>query len=193
MRARNVGDDTFHITIGPVDGSGASMASLMDPPPAESASPSANPLLAFNHSKDPFGFKVSRRTHEGAGDSPARLVDTASVGGLVVSEQYVSLSLALSKDANVFGLGEHVSEQLRVNVTRNTTVTMWTRDQATPVGQEFNLYGSHPFALVMEPNGEAYGVLFLSATAIDFLATPFPTLTYRTIGGGLGLVPVPDP
>lgn len=70
---------------------------------------------------------------------------------------------------------------------------MWTRDDQTPVGQGNNLYGAHPFALVVDPDGSAYGVFVLSATGIDVVYSPHPTLTIRTIGGMLDLYVVTGP
>lgn len=67
-------------------------------------------------------------------------VDSISVGGLLLSRQYITVSVALAEGATVYGLGEHVSDSLQANTTRGATMTMWTRDQATPVGQQFNLW-----------------------------------------------------
>jgi lysosomal alpha-glucosidase len=60
------------------------------------------------------------------------------------------------------------------------------RDQ-WPTGENENLYGTHPFYMVIEPNGDAFGVLILNSNAQDYKFDEYnenqAMLTYRTIGG----------
>ena len=56
-----------------------------------------------------------------------------------------------------------------------------------------NLYGTHPFYLVMEqiqntnhaPSGHMHGILLLNSNAMDYTFDTAPSLTIRTIGGVL--------
>lgn len=80
---------------------------------------------------------------------------------------------------NVYGLGERHGK-LKVDVNWNR-FSFWARDQI-PV-KDGNLYGDHPFYMVTETNGQAYGVLFLNSNAKDAELQPLPSITWRSIGG----------
>ncbi|XP_012587719.1 PREDICTED: kinesin-like protein KIF21A [Condylura cristata] len=46
-----------------------------------------------------------------------------------------------------------------------------------------NLYGVHPFYMCVEDDFSAHGVLLLNANAQEVILSPYPSLTFRTIGG----------
>ena len=58
---------------------------------------------------------------------------------------------------------------------------MWARDNG--VGPDANLYGVQPYHLALEGSGKATGTLFLNSNAQEVATSPYPHLTYRTIGG----------
>ena len=63
----------------------------------------------------------------------------------------------------------------------------------TNLDTDANLYGTHPFYLVMEqiqntnqaPSGHMHGILLLNSNAMDYTFDKSPSLTIRTIGGVL--------
>lgn len=59
------------------------------------------------------------------------------------------------------------------------------------MGQNENLYGTHPFYVVIEPDGHAFGVFIFNSNAQDYKFDEWgedqSILTYRTIGGILDL------
>ena len=75
---------------------------------------------------------------------------------------------------------------------------MFAQDQ-WPTGTNENLYGAHPFYMLIEPTGEAFGVFILNSNAQDYKFDEYDTdqamLTYRTIGGILDVLffAGPDP
>ncbi|KAF9986810.1 hypothetical protein BGZ65_006199 [Modicella reniformis] len=129
----------------------------------------------FKYTQSPFTFSVTRVSN-------GEVVFDSSVAGmdsLIYENEYLEISSVLPEDANIYGLGEVVSEFRRD--TRGTRQTMWSRDAATPVDQ--NLYGTHPFHLEMR-NGNAHGVFLRNSNGMDVIITP-KKITYKVIGGVL--------
>uniref|UniRef100_A0A4W5RJC2 Glycoside hydrolase family 31 TIM barrel domain-containing protein n=1 Tax=Hucho hucho TaxID=62062 RepID=A0A4W5RJC2_9TELE len=50
-----------------------------------------------------------------------------------------------------------------------------------------NLYGSHPFYMVQEGDGQAHGVFLLNSNAMEMVLQPSPALTWVALGGILDL------
>ncbi|XP_076238484.1 lysosomal alpha-glucosidase [Calliopsis andreniformis] len=118
------------------------------------------------------GFKVSR-----AEDGTA-LFDSIDVGAFIFADQFLQIS-ALLPSHNIYGIGEH-----RANLKLGTnwqSFTTFNKDQ--PPTENANLYGAHPFYLVVENSGKAHGVLFLNSNAMDVILQPSPAVTFQTIGG----------
>lgn len=46
-----------------------------------------------------------------------------------------------------------------------------------------NLYGTHPFYMVVEPDGNTMGFFLLNSNGMDINVQPMPALTFTTIGG----------
>ncbi|XP_074111651.1 lysosomal alpha-glucosidase isoform X1 [Cotesia typhae] len=104
--------------------------------------------------------------------------DSLNAGGFIFADQMLQISTLLPSH-NIYGLGEH-----RTHLKLNTTwqrFTIFNRDQ--PPTENANLYGSHPFYMVMEETGDCHGVLFLNSNAMDVILQPTPALTFRAIGG----------
>ncbi|XDB49451.1 hypothetical protein AB1E18_003024 [Capra hircus] len=122
----------------------------------------------------PFSIKIMRTSNKRV------LLDT-SIGPLQFAQQYLQLSMRLPS-ANVYGLGEHVHQQYRHNMTWKTW-PIFTRD-ATPTEGMINLYGAHTFFLCLEDtSGFSFGVFLMNSNAMEVTLQPAPAVTYRTIGG----------
>uniref|UniRef100_A0A3Q2LHS8 Maltase n=1 Tax=Equus caballus TaxID=9796 RepID=A0A3Q2LHS8_HORSE len=122
----------------------------------------------------PFSIKIMRTSNKRV------LLDT-SIGPLLFAQQYLQLSFRLPS-ANVYGLGEHVHQQYRHNMTWKTW-PIFTRD-ATPTEGMNNLYGAHTFFLCLEDtSGSSFGVFLLNSNAMEVTLQPAPAITYRTTGG----------
>ncbi|XP_048349411.1 lysosomal alpha-glucosidase-like [Sphaerodactylus townsendi] len=132
-----------------------------------------NPVYTVELSKDPFGLIVKRRT------SGAVLINT-TVAPLFFADQFLQISTLLPSKF-LYGLGEHQSNFL-LDLDWNT-LTFWARD--IPPTESCNLYGVHPFYLVMEADGSSHGVFLLNSNAMEVALQPTPALTWRTIGGVL--------
>ncbi|NXT52606.1 LYAG glucosidase, partial [Pluvianellus socialis] len=128
-------------------------------------------LYGVRVNQEPFGLVVCRQ-HGG------QVLLNTTVAPLFFADQFLQISTSLPSHF-ISGLGEHLTPL--VLDTAWTRVTLWNRDVA-PVPQ-VNLYGSHPFYLVMEDGGSAHGVFLLNSNAMDVLLQPSPALTWRTTGG----------
>ncbi|XP_014481924.1 PREDICTED: lysosomal alpha-glucosidase-like [Dinoponera quadriceps] len=106
------------------------------------------------------------------------LFNSIGIGGFIFSDQFLQISTLLPT-TNIYGIGEHESS-LKLN-TKWQSFTLFNKDQ--PPTENANLYGSHPFYIVVEDSGMAHGVLFLNSNAMDVILQPTPALTFRTIGG----------
>ncbi|CAK9806680.1 Lysosomal alpha-glucosidase [Anthophora plagiata] len=118
------------------------------------------------------GFKVHRTSDDTV------IFDSIDVGGFIFADQFLQIS-GLLPTHNIYGIGEHQAN-LKLN-TNWKMFTLFNRDQ--PPTEDANLYGSHPFYLVMENSGKSHGVLFLNSNAMDVILQPSPAVTFRTIGG----------
>ncbi|KAK3102556.1 hypothetical protein FSP39_012163 [Pinctada imbricata] len=109
------------------------------------------------------------------------LINSTGAAPLIFSDQFIQFSTFLPSQY-LYGLGQYRGPLLHnINWTRRT---IWNRDQFVPVGNVgANLYGSHPFYLVMEEDGNAHGVFLLNSNAMDIDLQPTPALAWRTIGG----------
>ncbi|XP_030741124.1 putative maltase-glucoamylase-like protein FLJ16351 [Echinops telfairi] len=105
---------------------------------------------------EPFSIKIMRTSNGKV------LLDT-SIGPLQFAQQYLQLSFRLPS-VNVYGLGEHVHQQYRHDMTWKTW-PIFTRDAAPVEG--INLYGAHTFFLCLEDtSGSSFGVFLLNSNAM---------------------------
>ncbi|NXC83549.1 LYAG glucosidase, partial [Cercotrichas coryphoeus] len=132
-----------------------------------------NPIYSLNFSWDPFGVLLQRKA------TGAVLLNT-TVAPLIFADQFLQISTSLPSKF-LYGLGEHRDSFLH-SLDWNT-LTLWARD-VSPM-ESFNLYGAHPFYLLMEEGGNAHGVFLLNSNAMEVVLQPAPGLTWRTIGGVL--------
>jgi len=126
-----------------------------------------------SYTLNPFGIAVQRA-------STKTTIFNTTIGGMIFSDQFLQITTFLPS-TTLMGLGEHVSPLLLD--TNWQEMTLWARDQGTPTGQGYNLYGVHPFYVSLEQDGNAHGVFFLNSNAMDIILQPTPALTYRSIGG----------
>ncbi|XP_060910669.1 lysosomal alpha-glucosidase [Labrus mixtus] len=142
-----------------------------------------SPDYIIELSKTPFGLIVKRK-------STGTVLLNTTVAPLFYADQFLQFSTSLPSQF-IYGLGEHRSTFLH-DVHWNT-LTMWARD--VPPMEHTNLYGAHPFYLLMEDGGNAHGFFLLNSNAMDVALQPAPALTWRTIGGILDfyLFLGPDP
>ncbi|XP_069701371.1 lysosomal alpha-glucosidase-like [Periplaneta americana] len=122
--------------------------------------------------KNKTGFKVVRKSDN------QTLFDAQDVGAFIFADQFLQLSAVLPS-SYVYGLGEHRSPLLLS--TRWQRFTMFNHDQIPK--ENTNLYGSHPFYLVMEKSGKSHGVFLLNSNAMEVILQPAPAVTFRTLGG----------
>ncbi|XP_043925565.1 lysosomal alpha-glucosidase [Protopterus annectens] len=128
-------------------------------------------LYEVKFSSDPFGIIVLRKSN-------GRVLLNTTVAPLFFADQFLQISTTLPSPF-ISGLGEHFTKlMLDINWSE---VTFWNRDGHPSANN--NLYGSHPFYLVMEDDGSAHGVFLMNSNAMDVALQPAPALTWRTIGG----------
>jgi hypothetical protein len=84
------------------------------------------------------------------------------------------------------GFGENTHPTFRHILNGSQRYAMFAQDQP-PQGKNENLYSTHPFYMVIEPDGQAFGVFIFNSNAQDYKFDEFDDeqamLTYRTIGG----------
>ncbi|XP_066876536.1 lysosomal alpha-glucosidase isoform X2 [Kogia breviceps] len=141
----------------------------LETPRVRSQAPST--LYSVEFSEEPFGV-IMRRKLDG------RVLLNTTVAPLFFADQFLQLSTSLPSQ-HITGLAEHLGPLMLS--TNWTKITLWNRDIApTP---DVNLYGSHPFYLVLEDGGLAHGVFLLNSNAMDVVLQPSPALSWRSTGG----------
>ncbi|GBL98291.1 Lysosomal alpha-glucosidase [Araneus ventricosus] len=97
---------------------------------------------------------------------------------LVYSDQFLQLSTYLPS-SYLYGIGETSGKFLRnLNWTR---ITLFNSDRAPT--SNYPTYGSHPFYLSLEEDGNANGLFLFNSNAMDIILQPTPAITFRPIGG----------
>ncbi|KZV75263.1 glycoside hydrolase family 31 protein [Peniophora sp. CONT] len=170
----------------------------------ESTSKSSSDL-AFDYESTPFAFWITRVSdgdvlfdtrNTSLPSAPTTALDGEALNSfnLVFEDQYLQLTSALPKDANIYGLGEAVATsgfRRDVSTGNGTLQTFWARDIADPENE--NMYGMHAVYLEHRFNNDtgtsaSHGVFLSSAAGADvLLTTPSGSNTslvqYRTLGG----------
>ncbi|XP_047026536.1 uncharacterized protein LOC124634907 [Helicoverpa zea] len=119
-----------------------------------------------------IGFKVIRNSDN------VTIVNTQDIGGLILSDKFLQISATLAT-SHVFGLGEKRARFM--NDLNWNTFALFNRDRVPNEGM--NLYGTQPFYLAVEHDGNSHGMLLLNSNAMDIVLQPTPGITYRTTGG----------
>ncbi|XP_071528131.1 lysosomal alpha-glucosidase-like [Panulirus ornatus] len=136
----------------------------------------SNPLYSFNPHLADGAFTITRKSNG------LPIFDTLGMAPLTYAEQFLQLSTRLPTNY-IYGLGEHL-EGLLLDTYWKRRV-LWNLDQIPEPGK--NLYGSHPFYMAIEPDGNTHGVFLLNSNALDIVLQPLPALTMRAIGGIIDL------
>ncbi|GAM26305.1 hypothetical protein SAMD00019534_094800, partial [Acytostelium subglobosum LB1] len=144
------------------------------------ALPTSKPNLidyTIRFAQTQFGFSITR-VSTGEVIFNTSPPSNCSTNGLIFSEYYLEITNQFPQsNPNIYGLGERAAP---LRLQNNFTYTIWNRDQATPLN--LNVYGSHPFYLNLNPNGDAHGVFLLNSNAMDIVMQP-NSLTYKVVGG----------
>ncbi|XP_048244679.1 lysosomal alpha-glucosidase-like [Haliotis rufescens] len=141
----------------------------------------------YNIDHNPFGLTVTRK-------STKSVLFDASLAPLIFSDQMLQISVGLPT-TNLYGIGEN-RKPFRIPLEQSPGYSLWAHDIIPKINT--NLYGSHPFVLGIEPNGDAFGIFLLNSNAlrIDLLPTSPVTIRYRALGGILDFYvftgPTPD-
>ncbi|XP_047112686.1 lysosomal alpha-glucosidase-like [Schistocerca piceifrons] len=101
------------------------------------------------------------------------------INTLTFADQFLQASMLLPGGSSMYGLGEHRSS-LKLS-TDWQRFTMFNHDRM-PLENK-NLYGSHPFFLLLDENNNSSGVFLLNSNAMEVILQPTPAVTFRTIGG----------
>ncbi|EJD47637.1 hypothetical protein AURDEDRAFT_61870, partial [Auricularia subglabra TFB-10046 SS5] len=180
--------------------------SVIARPAAARAFPVGDSELVFNYTSQPFAFWISRRDDPASTPLFDTRVSTALDGfPLVFEDQYLQLTSALPRGANVYGLGEVLaSSGFRRDVGTDggvgTVQALWARDVGDPVDE--NVYGSHPIYMehrATKHSSKTHGVFLMRRAAVSqlnsaaggdvMLLTPpkskVSLVEYRMIGGVL--------
>ncbi|XP_008568396.1 PREDICTED: putative maltase-glucoamylase-like protein FLJ16351 [Galeopterus variegatus] len=102
-----------------------------------------------------------------------------SLGSLIFSNQFIQIMTTVPS-SSIYGFGEHEHTSFKHDMNY-VTYGMFSRDQS-PMAFS-NLYGVHPFYMCIENDFNAHGVLLLNSNAQEVILSPYPSLTFRTIGG----------
>ncbi|CAI4232795.1 unnamed protein product [Auanema sp. JU1783] len=139
---------------------------------------------------DPFSFTVIR-------DKTSRKIFDSTAGGIIFTDKFIQIATYLPSE-NLYGLGENIHQTIKHDFTKYTTWGMFARDEPpNSYGEDTkNLYGVHPFYMVVEPDGNVHGVFIMNSNAQEVTTAPGPALIYRTTGGMLDIHffagPTPD-
>uniref|UniRef100_A0A8C5UGC3 Glucosidase alpha, acid n=1 Tax=Malurus cyaneus samueli TaxID=2593467 RepID=A0A8C5UGC3_9PASS len=128
--------------------------------------PTPSTLYGLQVSQDPFGLVVCRQRQ-------GTVLLNTTVAPLFFTDQFLQISTSLPSRF-ISGLGEHLTPLVLDTPHWHHHALLQPR---------VNLYGSHPFYLVLEDDGSAHGVFLLNSNAMDVLLQPSPALTWRTTGG----------
>ncbi|XP_063789067.1 maltase-glucoamylase-like [Pseudophryne corroboree] len=129
-----------------------------------------------------FGLQIIRKSNRA-------VVWDSHLPGMTFEDMFLQISTRLPSDY-IFGLGETEHRTFRHEMGRKT-IGLFPKDQ--PPREHLNAYGTHPFYMGLDNDGNAHGVLLLNSNAMDMSLQETPALTYRTTGGILDFYVVMGP
>jgi alpha-glucosidase (family GH31 glycosyl hydrolase) len=139
--------------------------------------------LEFEMTETPnnqIGFRVKRT------DKQSIIFDTTLFAeSFIYDDKYLQLITTIPSK-NVYGFGENTHPTFQHILNDSSRYGIFARDQP-PLGKDENLYGTHPFYISIEEDGQTFGILIFNSNAQDYKFDQFDDkqsmLTYRTIGG----------
>ncbi|XP_071276662.1 sucrase-isomaltase, intestinal-like [Agelaius tricolor] len=136
------------------------------------------PQFRLKFQENPFGVQVLRA-------STGRVIFDTTVGPLLLSDQFLSLSSRLSCSA-LYSPGQR---RLRLRPGWHRWGLYSSQGQHGENAEEGqNLAGVHPFLLCLEDtSGASLGIFLLNSNAMELSVSPAPLVTFSTIGGSLDL------
>ncbi|KAI3378690.1 hypothetical protein SNEBB_005615 [Seison nebaliae] len=114
-----------------------------------------------------FRIQVKRKSNN------KTLFDT-KISGLIYTDQYIQIGTSLPEHSNVYGMGD---EKMLAKSFFGTPGTLYETDSFET--------GIHPFVLVIDEDGESYGIFLWNSNAITYQYTPNSALIWNIIGGVL--------
>jgi len=87
----------------------------------------------------------------------------------------------------VFGIGENSKETFMHDMNFKTWPLFASQNHPHNSKERPNLYSQFPMYLNIEPDGSSNVVVFYNSNPSEFYLTPFPSLTFRAIGGILDI------
>jgi alpha-glucosidase len=136
----------------------------------------------FSYVASPFSFTIKRKS---TGD----VVFSTAGSKLVFQNQFIEFKSSLPATANIYGLGDAITENFAL---AGLNRTIWAADIGD--SQDANLYGAHPFYLdhryIEQQDGSvkgfAHGVYSRNFHGQDILVRN-SSITWRAIGGSIDL------
>jgi alpha-glucosidase (family GH31 glycosyl hydrolase) len=130
------------------------------------------------------GFRVKRT------DTQTIIFDTSYFAeGFIYDDKYIQLMTTIPS-RNVYGFGENTHPTFQHVLNGSSRYGIFARDQP-PQGENENLYGTQPFYMSIEEDGQAFGMLIFNSNAQDYKFDEFEDnqamFTYRTLGGILDI------
>ncbi|KAJ4150976.1 hypothetical protein LMH87_011699 [Akanthomyces muscarius] len=168
--------ERIHVQIVDADEQVYQVPESVFPRPPSGGADHKSSALKFDYKSNPFSFKVSRT-------KTGEILFDSSAASLVFESQYLRLRTWLPASPNLYGLGEH-TDSMRLP-TAGYTRTLWNLDNPG-VGQNQNLYGSHPIYFDHREESGTHGVFFLNSNGMDIKIDSDAHgqyLEYNTIGG----------
>ncbi|KAM3431100.1 hypothetical protein MY4824_007301 [Beauveria thailandica] len=168
--------ERLHVQIVDADEQVYQVPESVFPRPPSGGADCTSSALKFDYKSNPFSFTVSRA-------ATGEVLFDSAAASLVFESQYLRLRTRLPAAPNLYGLGEH-TDSMRLPTT-DYTRTLWNLDNPG-VGQNQNLYGSHPVYFDHRESGRTHGVFLLNSNGMDVRIdrdAGGQYLEYNTIGG----------
>ncbi|CAF0863003.1 unnamed protein product [Brachionus calyciflorus] len=133
------------------------------------------PEYRIEYSDLPFSFKVIR-------NKTGQVIFDTHESPLVFSNQFLQITTKLSSPY-IFGIGENSKEHFIHDLNYKSWPLFASQNHPYNSMENQNLYSQFPAYLNIEPDGNSHMVVFYNSNPSEFYLTPFPSLTFRSMGG----------